>query len=219
MKNKNTVIILSSFVILIFAMLFGDNKLFPFLVPAAFAHCDTMNGPVIKQAQKALDAENVNLILIWVQKKDEAEIKKAFEKTLSVRKLNPQAKELADMYFFETLVRVHREGEGAPYTGIKPADTAVEPGIDAADNAIESGSVGPLAKEISTLVADGVRECFKDVMEKKKHNNESVDAGREYVESYVTFIHYVEKLHLAASEHSEHHEPPTKAETEKKHKH
>jgi len=219
MNNKNTIIILSSFVILIFAMLFGDNKLFPFLVPVVFAHCDTMNGPVIKQAQKALDTGNVNLILIWVQKKDEAEIKKVFEKTLSVRKLNPQAKELADMYFFETLVRIHREGEGAPYTGIKPADTVVEPGIDAADKAIESGSVDHLAKEISTLVADGIRERFKTVMDKKKHINESVDAGREYVESYVTFIHYVEKLHLAASEHSEHHESPVKAGTEKKHEH
>jgi len=219
MKKKNTIIILSVFVFLIFAMLSGDNKLFHFLVPFAFAHCDTVDGPVIKQAQKALETGNVDLILIWVQKKDEAEIKKAFEKTLSVRKLTPQAKEFADMYFFETLVRVHREGEGAPYTGIKPADTVVEPGIDAADKAIESGSVNHLAKEISTLAANGIRDRFKDVMEKKKHVNESVDAGREYVESYVTFIHYVEKLHLAASVQSAHHEPPTGAETVKKHEH
>ncbi|MDO8283344.1 MAG: DUF6448 family protein [Thermodesulfovibrionia bacterium] len=213
--KMNKFIILSSFMVLIFAMLFGGSK----LVPDASAHCDTMNGPVIKQAQKALDAGDVNLILMWVQKKDVAVIKKAFDSTLSVRKLNPQAKELADMYFFETLVRIHREGEGAPYTGIKSADAVVEPGIDAADKAIENGSVDHLAEEISTIVANGIRERFKDVMEKKKHINESVDAGREYVESYVTFIHYVEKLHLAASEGSEHHAAPAEAGTEKKHVH
>ncbi|MBI5676878.1 MAG: hypothetical protein HZC48_13845 [Nitrospirae bacterium] len=213
---KKTLIFLFSF---IGVMLFVDGGSAPFLLPVVFAHCDTMSGPVIKQAQKALDTGDVKLILIWVQKKDEAEIKKAFEKTLSVRKLNQQAKELADMYFFETLVRVHREGEGAPYTGIKPADTVVEPGIDAADKSIENGSVDHLAEEISTLVASGIRERFKDVMEKKKHMNESVDAGRAYVGSYVTFIHYVEKLHISASESGEHHEPPAKAGTEKKHVH
>ena len=85
-----------------------------------FGHCDTMNGPVIKAAEKALETGNVNLVLIWVQKKDEATIKEAFQKTLAVRKLNAEAKKLADMYFFETLVRIHRAGEGVAYTGLKP---------------------------------------------------------------------------------------------------
>lgn len=57
---------------------------------------------------------NVNLVLIWVQKTDEDEVKKAFQKTLAVRKLNPQAKELADTYFFETLIRIHRAENGHP---------------------------------------------------------------------------------------------------------
>jgi hypothetical protein len=43
-----------------------------------------------------------------------------FTKTLAVRKQSKEAKELADMYFFETLVRIHCAGEGAPYTGLKP---------------------------------------------------------------------------------------------------
>ena len=73
---------------------------------------------MIKAAQKALEMGNGNLVLIWVQQQDEAEIKEAFQKTLAVRQLSPEAKELADRYFFETLVRVHRAGEGAPYTGL-----------------------------------------------------------------------------------------------------
>jgi len=199
MTTKSICIMLSAMVLFLFMMLFGDSKLLPFLVPFVFAHCDTMDGPVVKAAQKALEKGDVNLVLIWVQKKDEAEIKKAFERTLTVRKLNPEAKELADMYFFETLVRIHRAGEGEPYTGIKPAGTEVEPGISAADKAIETGSVDNLAKEVSENIAKGISERFTTVMEKKKHAGENVEAGRRYVESYVSFIHYVERLYLASS--------------------
>ena len=90
------------------------------LVPAG-AHCDTLDGPVVTAAKEALDTGDANPVLIWVQEKDEAQIREAFNKTLSVRKLSPETKDLADMYFFETLVRVHRAGEGASYTGLKPA--------------------------------------------------------------------------------------------------
>ena len=94
---------------------------------SALAHCDGMDGPVVRAAQKALEAGDVNLVLIWVQKKDEQTIKDAFQKTLEVRKLDPKARELADMYFFETLVRIHRAGEGESYTGIKPAGQDLGP--------------------------------------------------------------------------------------------
>src|SRR5687768_9733513 len=87
----------------------------------ASAHCDTLDGPVVAAARKALDSGNVNAVLIWVQSRDDAEIRNHFQKTMAVRKAGPQARELADMYFFETLVRLHRAGEGAGYTGLKPA--------------------------------------------------------------------------------------------------
>ena len=83
----------------------------------ALAHCDTLDGPVVKAAQKALETGNVNQVLIWVQSKNEAEINEAFQKTLAVRTLNPAAQDLADTYFFETVVRIHRDGEHAPYMG------------------------------------------------------------------------------------------------------
>ena len=60
----------------------------------AFAHCDGMDGSVVKAAQKALETGNLNLVLIWVRKNDEGEVKNAFQKTLAVRKLGLQAKEL-----------------------------------------------------------------------------------------------------------------------------
>jgi hypothetical protein len=104
----------------------------------AHAPCDGMDGPVVKAAQEALAKNDGNLVLIRVQKNDEAEIRRAFDQTVIVRKLGPQARDLADVYFFETLVRIHRAGEGAPYTGLKPAGRDPGPAIPAADQALKS---------------------------------------------------------------------------------
>ncbi len=162
---------------------------------SALAHCDGMDGPVVKAAQKTLATGNVNHILIWVQKKDEAEIRKAFEQTLAVRKLSPAAKELADMYFFETLVRIHRAGEGAPYTGLKPAGRDLGPAIPAADQTLEAGAAEPLLKLLNDTMHKGIHETFAQAMAKKNFDKDDVEAGREYVKAYVEFIHYVERLH------------------------
>lgn len=166
------------------------------LVPVewAWAHCDTMDGPVVKTAQAALEKGDVTPVLKWVKSPQEAEIREAFRRTLGVRALGKGAQDLADKYFFETLVRLHREGEGASYTGLKPAGT-VEPVIAASDKALEAGSAEALIKEVTQLVAEGMRHRFAETMEKKKHADESVAAGREFVEAYVEFTHYVERLH------------------------
>ncbi len=170
------------------------------------AHCDTMDGPVVAAAKQALETKNVNLILLWVQEKDESEIKKAFEQTVAIRKLSPEAKELADSYFFETLVRIHRAGEGAPYTGLKPAGAILEPAVVEADKAMESGSVDHLAEHLAKAVAAGIHERFRRAMENKKHAAESVKAGRAYVASYVEYVHYVERLdNDAAGRVADHH--------------
>ncbi len=169
-----------------------------FSMPAG-AHCDTLDGPVVMAAQNALDSGNVNLILIWVQEKDEAQIKEAFNKTLAVRGLSPEAKDLADMYFFETLVRVHRAGEGAPYTGLKPAGLEQELAVTATDEALESGSSDKLVKLLTDAVQNGTREEYEKVIARKDFSPDDVEAGREYVEAYVPFIHYVEKIYEAAT--------------------
>ena len=188
--------------------------LIAFLLPnITRAHCDTMDGPVVKAAEKALETGNVNLVLIWVQPKDEATIKEAFTKTLKMRKLSADAKELADMYFFETLVRIHRAGEGAPYTGLKPAGTEVEPGIEAADKAIESGSVDKVLKNLTEKIHDGVNEHFKEVTELKKFDIDNVEAGRKYVRAYVEFIHYVERMYQSATKPVEGHYHESESET------
>jgi hypothetical protein len=169
----------------------------------AYGHCDTMDGPVVKTAQAALQKGDVAGVLKWVKTQEEAEIREAFTKTLAVRTLSPQARDLADKYFFETLVRLHRAGEGAPYTGLKPAGT-VEPIIAASDKALETGSVEGLMQEVVKLVSDGIHRRFTETTERKKHADESVAAGREFVNAYVEFTHYVERLHNDAVGQSGH---------------
>lgn len=159
----------------------------------ALAHCDTLDGPVVSDARTALADGNVTPVLKWVKADDEPEIRKAFEKTLSVRNLDAGARDLADIYFFETLVRVHRAGEGAPYTGLKAAG-AVEPVVARADLALEQGNGAELAKTIAAHVEKGILERFGLANETKKHANDSVDAGRKHVEAYVTYVHYVEGI-------------------------
>ena len=132
----------------------------PTLARITYAHCDGLDGPVVSAARKALETGNVNYVLIWVKPKDEGDIKQAFQQILVVRDLSSAARELADRYFFETLVRIHRAGEGAPYTGPKPAGRDLGPAIPAADKAIEAGSIDAVEKLLTDRVRDGLRERF-----------------------------------------------------------
>ena len=188
-----------------FLVLIGVAGVLLFVSRDAIAHCDTMDGPVITEAKQALEKGEITPVLKWVKNEAEPEIKAAFQKAVAVRSKGAEAKELADTYFFETLVRVHRAGEGAPYDGIKPAGTEVEPGIEAADKALATGSVDGLVNEMTDAVARGIRERFTHALEAKKHKDESVEAGREYVEAYVIFIHYVERLQADATTNPAHH--------------
>ena len=170
----------------------------------AYAHCDGMDGPVVNAARQALETGDVNPVLVWVQSMDEVEVKEAFGKAQAVRRLNPQARELADLYFFETVVRIHRAGEGEPFTGLKPAGRDLGPAIPAADKAVESGSVDALVRMLADAAGRGIRERFERVAVQKKVAVDSVGAGREYVKTYVEFIHYVEGIHEAILPNGEH---------------
>jgi len=158
------------------------------------AHCDTLDGPVVAMARIALDKGDVTPLLKWVRPEEEKEIRAAFQKTLAMRAKGSEAKEFADMYFFETLVRIHRTGEGAPYTGLKPGE-AIDPAVALADKALENGNVDKLVNVLTNAMANGIRERFQHARETQKRADDSVQAGREFVESYVIFTHYVEGLH------------------------
>lgn len=165
----------------------------------ALAHCDTLDGPVVTLAMQALDKKDVKLILPWVAAGQEGEIRKAFDLAMAVRGKGEKEKELADLYFFETLVRIHREGEGASYTGLKPAGLDLGPVLPAADKALESGNPGPLLKLVNGRIHEGIHKYYMEAREKKAHAGESVEAGRAYVQAYVPYLHFVERLYLDAS--------------------
>lgn len=163
----------------------------------AFAHCDTLDGPVVSDARKALDTGNINHAQVWVKADGEREIREVFSQALAVRKAGGPAKDLADAYFFETLVRVHRAGEGAPYTGLKPAGH-IEPPVAAADKAIASGKLDEVDKLVSTRIEQGLHKHFEQVVARKKFDPDNIEAGREFASAYVEYIHYVERLYNAA---------------------
>lgn len=173
-------------------------------VSASYAHCDTMNGPVLTAARDALNTGDVKLILIWVQSGDEAEITDLFNKTLQLRKINPAVRELADKNFFENVVRIHRAGEGAPYTGIKETEV-VEPPVAAADKALETGNPGEVMKMLNSSISNGVNEKFLTMMSRKDYDKDDVEAGREFIESYVIFMHYVEGIYNSVNTGSYYH--------------
>lgn len=185
------------------------------LTGSALAHCDTVSGPIIPEARAALNSGDVTPVLKWVKKENEAEVRAAFAKAVVVRAKGPEARELADQYFLETLVRLHRAGEDAPYSGIK--DEPVAPIVALADKALADGSADEMVKRMSDHMTKGVKEKFNRALEARKAKDKSVEAGREYVEAYVAYTHYVEGIHAAIMSAGGHH-PADAAAEHKEHK-
>ncbi|MBI2213823.1 MAG: hypothetical protein HYU52_09260 [Acidobacteria bacterium] len=165
----------------------------------ALAHCDALDGPVVVEARAALEAGAVTPLLKWVAPGDEPAIRKAFEQTRAVRGKGSDARELADAYFFETLVRIHRASEGEAFSGLKPAGQDLGPAIRGGDQALESGSVDELEALLVKEVREGIRAKFQAAVETKQHASHNADAGRRWVHSYATFLHYADGIHRAAT--------------------
>ncbi|MFB3827229.1 MAG: DUF6448 family protein [Bryobacteraceae bacterium] len=183
-----------------------------FLVPALAlltaglvqAHCDSVDGPVVAAARQALESGDITPVLKWVRKQDEPPVRGAFALALKVRRGGAESRQLADTWFFETLVRLHRAGEGAPYTGLKPAGD-VEPAITRADAALETGSVDGLVRGLIAEVADGLRERYTRARQAREKAGTTVEAGRDYVASYVELMHYVERVNALTAAHAHTH--------------
>jgi hypothetical protein len=146
-------------------------------------HCDSLDGPVVTAARQAVQHGDMDLVLPYVHAEGEPEIGRAFDLALKVRALGPEAREVADRWFFETVVRVHRAGEGAPFTGLKPAGLDVGPVIPAAERALESGSPAPLSDALCGIVRDQIERRHAHAMELKERASEDVPRARVYVEA------------------------------------
>jgi hypothetical protein len=167
-------------------------SLFVLSTSGVFAHCDTMDGPLVLDAKKALEQNNVNYALKWVPAENEAEIISAFSLVMKVRSLNADAKELGERYFFDILVRIHRAAEGVPFTGVKPSGTLIDPKVAAADKSIEEGNLSPLAGMVAKDDLAELTRRFKQVMTLRNFDVNNLAAGREYIEAYVRFFKFAE---------------------------
>lgn len=174
-------------------------------------HCDSMDGPVVLAAKRALDAHDPKLALPYVKADRESEVLTAFERAMTARDGSRAGNELADLYFYETVVRVHRAGEGAPYTGLKPAGLGFGPVVPVAERAIESGSPDELVQVLTEKVRHEVLERFGRAMALKPHADAGVASAREYVEAMLGLEVWSHKLYACASagpheDHGEAHE-------------
>ena len=180
--------------ILAAGLLFGSQS--------AQAHCDSIDGPVAKAALAALDTGNVNLALPYAPATAETEVKAVFIQTLKVRALGPDAKTLADRAFIETTVRLHRAGEGAAYTGLKPAGIDYGPAIPAAERAIETGNLAQVKALLVEEVDHALRARLAHVLETQKdikepNTTEDVPAARARASAELGFVTYVEGVRQA----------------------
>ncbi|WXG45702.1 MAG: DUF6448 family protein [Candidatus Atabeyarchaeum deiterrae] len=177
-------------------------------------HCDTLDGPVVKAATSALEKGNVKLILPYLPKEGEEELKKAFEKTLRARKQGKEAKEVADYWFFETAVRLHRAGEGASYTGLKPAGLDWGPVVPRAEKAIETGNPREVIEFLQHTVEEVLQEKFSDAMSKKDYDPNDVVAARKYIKAMLGFELFSHHIYTSITGKGEHEEGETMGEHE-----
>lgn len=163
----------------------------------ASAHCDGLDGPVIVEARAALEKKDVTPLLKWVPENSERAIKDQFAQTLSERSGGKATQEAADLKLFDKLVQVHRESEGAPFTGIKPAGQ-IAPIVVEADISLDKGNVDRLAKHVAAQMEKSIRDKFEKAEHSKEFADQSVKKGREFVSNYVQYVHFVEEANNMA---------------------
>lgn len=180
-------------------------------IGSASAHCDGMDGPVIVTAKSAIQNRDVTPLLKWVPQSSEQTIKNAFAQTLAERVSGKESADVVDNRFFSTLVKIHRESEGAAFTGIKPAGH-IEPIVLEADAALKNKNVDHLAEAIAKKVELAIRDKFEKAVHSEKYAEQSVSQGREYVSDYIQYVHFVEEINNISSQSEKHGESHVKPE-------
>ena len=159
----------------------------------AFAHCDSYDGPVIQDALKALEQEEVSFVMKWIEEDHETEVEDLFNKTVALKKGDAEVYDIIEKHFLETLVRLHREGEGAPFTGLKPAGSTT-PIVQMADESIENKGVDVLLTNLHQHIQEVITEKYEKVMALSKVKDNSIAEGRAYVLAYVDYTHTLEAI-------------------------
>jgi hypothetical protein len=169
-------------------------------------HCDSLDGPVATAARHALEQDAVEVVLAYVPASAEDEVRSTFEAVLPVRRLGHEARLVAERLFLETVVRLHREGEGAPFTGLRPAGLDVGPVIPLAERAIELGDAAPVDTFLAGVLHDELHRRLAQVTELAARRTNSVADDRAYVSAMLGFEvyshHVFQAMHTDVHEHS-----------------
>lgn len=173
-------------------MLSRINRIFSNLIPTVSAHCDTEEGPAVSDGRLALETGQLNHALKWIPATEESELKSLFEKVQQVRKLNPDAKYVADRLFLETLIRIHRLAEGVGFTGIKSIGSYVPEVVLEADRALTTGDLTPVLALVPPDRQAELEHKYKIAMSKKDFDLSDLAAGRDYISAYVSYFKFAE---------------------------
>jgi hypothetical protein len=172
-------------------------KLIPKLFGGFFMapHYETMDGPVVTAAEVALEMENINYVLSYISSEDEDELKEAFDRTIDVRELSASAAEIADYWFFETVVRLHLSWRNIPYYGIKPAGFKPRPALKLAEESIQKENSDDLIQFMISFFKEDIEVRFEEVLSKKDYEINDIESGRDYVSSMTDFVQYLDNLY------------------------
>jgi len=162
-------------------------------VHTAQAHCDRVNGPVAKDATEALSTEEFQRAAIWVGEEQTEELRNAYEQSLEAYQQGGAGKDLAKQYFLETTVRLHRQAEGFPYSGLKKAQPVAED-IATAEKALETGELQPVLRLLTRQMEEQVEYLFNNTRAAADNRNESIEAGRKWADAYVRYVIFVHGL-------------------------
>lgn len=168
-----------------------------------WAHCDTESGPVAVDARKALETGTFKTVAIWVGEEQSDELRSAFDQSLPVYQMGGKAAKLAEQYFMETAVRLHRQAEGFPYTGLKPAQP-LPLDVATAERALETGDIEPVLELLEAELRKKVTALFDEARAARKEKEKSLDAGREWADAYVEYVIYVHGLYKTIKAGPEH---------------
>lgn len=169
-------------------------------------HCDSLDGPVVTAARRALDTGEVDVILPFVPEDGEDEVRSVFERVVLARAAGAAARDVADLFLFETVVRLHRAGEGAPYTGLKPSGLDVGPVIPLAEEAVETGSARAVAEHLHGVLDAELEHRLGEVTSLSATRDRSVPDARAHVEAtlgFEVYCHHVLQALQAPAAHGD----------------
>ena len=159
-----------------------------------------MDGPVVMAARAALQQGRPDPVLAYVPAAAEAEMRDAFQRALAARAAGGAAAAVAEQWLFETAVRLHRAGEGQPFTGLRPAGLGFGPVVPLAEQALAGGDPRPLFRFLTDAMHQELHRRFdraRHLAQAAQEHLGDVAAARERTSAELSFMVWAHGTYLA----------------------